>query len=87
MNTEEKKLYIAKFDPLIQLLADLNYLHFGINQKKLVLCELRGRDLVITGVPTALSALISLLWSSTTDYAFYMTEHEGSSAILVKYIR
>lgn len=87
MNTNESPFFPEHFYPLIELLHQLNTLHSGISQKGLVQWKQAGDDLVITGVPTTLSALISLLWSTTQYYAFYMTQYEGSSAILVKYIR
>lgn len=87
MNTNESPFFPEHFYPLILLLHQLNSLHSGISQKGLVQWKQVDEDLVITGVPTTLSALISLLWSSTKDYAFYMMQHEGISAILVKYIR
>jgi len=86
MNWEDASLETLKrFDSLIQLLIKLNELNDPKHQKSWFTWNFSGTRMYISGIPSALASLLSLLWSHTEHYAFYMFQEDGSCMIEVIY--
>lgn len=74
---------LKKFESLIKLLKILNELSDPSRKSCRFSWNFYRGDMYIDGIPDSLGNLLSLLWTRTSNFSFYMFQENGNSMIQV----